>query len=358
MKIEGLVKKLLREALGVPDNISEVSEKAFQRIYGWVKKLTEDDFVGGQGANVSFRVDFRIADYQFSTMKVKLGVDEHPNVIQPEMISMAVRSQSKKTDDFRLEPIKLKTVDIVMVMVVPEGYDFEELPEYFQDNKDEIITNLSHEFKHIYDHYKKKFEYPDERAKYQASVGLGFNFQPLDKFVHDIYFSSANENLVRPSEVATAIKRGEISQSKFLDFLRSNDTYKTLRRIADFNIEDFKKEILSDKKNLNKILRRVKLKPSEMTDEEKIQEVFKILYSTLVHNTIRNFQEILKTSILDEILGFQGEKQKVFEKFIRRMIRFDKNPEDFVKYYAKYFNFIGDRMIRKISKLYAITPKK
>ena len=112
------------------------------------------------------------------------------------------------------------------------------------------------------------------------------------------------------------------------------------------------------KKNLNKILRRVKLKPSEMSDEEKINEVFKILYSTLATHSIRNFQEILKTSIMDEIFGFQGEKQKVFEKFIRRMIRFDKNPEDFVKYYAKYFNFIGDRMIRKISKLYAITPKK
>ena len=127
---------------------------------------------------------------------------------------------------------------------------------------------------------------------------------------------------------------------------------------ADFNVENFKKEILSDKKNLNKLLRKVKIKPSELSDEEKINEVFKILYSTLANNTIRNFQEILKTSILEEILGFHGEKQKIFEKFIRRISRFQKNPEDFVKHYAKYFNFIGDRMIRKISKLYAITSKK
>lgn len=356
--MEFIVKKIIKEALGVPDNIIEVSERAFSRIYGWVKRLSQDDFVEGQGADISFRVDFKIADYHFSTMKVKLGVDEHPNVIQPEMISMAVRSQSKKTDNYKLEPIKQKTVDIVMVMVVPEGFDFDELPEYFESNKDEIIANLSHELKHIYDHFKKKYDYPHERAQYQASIGAGFHFEPLDRFVHDIYFTSANENLVRPSEVAAAIKRGEISQTKFLDFLRSNDTYRNLRRIADFNVENFKKEILSDKKNLNKLLRKVKIKPSELSDEEKINEVFKILYSTLANNTIRNFQEILKTSILEEILGFHGEKQKIFEKFIRRMSRFQKNPEDFVKYYAKYFNFIGDRMIRKISKLYAITSKK
>lgn len=349
--------KLIKEALGVPANLVKVSEDAFARISNWVKRLSEEDFEEGVGANMSFRVSYNIADYYFSTLKVKLGVDEHPKALEPEIISMAVRSQSKKTEDLKLEPIKLKTVDLVIVMVVPEGYDYDELPLFFEQNKNEIITSLAHEFKHIYDHFKKKFEYPDERATYQASIGVGFNLEPLDRFVHDIYFSSANENLVRPSEVAAAIKRGDISQSNFLDFLRSNDTYRNLRRIANFNLENFKKEILKDGKSLNKLLKKVKLKPNEMSDEEKIDAVFKILYSTLTNLKIENFQEILKTSFFEELLGFQGEKQKVFEKFIKRASRFENNPEDFVKSYGKYFNFIGDKMIRKISKLYAITKK-
>ena len=347
---------LLREALGVPQNISEISEKAFNRIYSWVKKLDEDDFVPGIGANVIFRVDYNIADYKFSTLKVKLGVDEHPNAIVPEMISMAVRSQSKKTDDFKLEPVKTKTVDVVMVMVVPEGFDFEELPDYFLENEDELISNLSHEFKHIYDHFKKKYEYPAERAEYQSAIGMGFNFEPLDRFIHDIYYSSANESLVRPSEIATAIKRGKISQSKFLEFLRNNDTYVNLKRLKDFDIEKFKQQILSDKKGLNKLLRKLKYKPKEMSDDERVQAALQILYSTVTNAKIQSFQEILKTSFLEEILGFQNEKQKVFEKFVKRSSRF-KSGEDFVKSYEKYFNFIGDRMIRKISKLYAITEK-
>jgi hypothetical protein len=349
--------ELIKEELGVPNNLIKVSEDSFSRILNWVKRLSEDDFQGGEGVNMIFRVDYNIADYRFTTLKVKLGVDEHPKVLEPEILSMAVRSQSKKTDDYKLEPVKLKTVDLVIVVVVPEGFDYDELPSFFEENKNEIITDLAHEFKHVYDHYKKKYDYADERAKYQAVIGVGFNMDALDKFVHDIYFSSANENLVRPSEIAAAIKRGDISQSRFLDFLRSNNTYINLKRIADFDIENFKKEILKDTKNLNKLLRKVKMKPSEMSDDEKIETVFKILFSTIASSTIGNFHEILKTSIFEELLGFQGEKQKVFEKFIKRVSRFENNPEEFVKSYGKYFNFIGDKMIKKISKLYAITRK-
>ena len=349
-------KKIIKEALGVPDNISEIAEKAFQRVYSWVKRLDKDDFIEGQGANVVFRVDYNIADYEFSTLKIRLGVDEHPKAIEPEMISMSVRSQSKKTDDFKLEPVKMKTVDLVMVMVVPEGFDYNELPEYFHKNENELIANMAHEFKHVYDHFKKKYEYPSERAEYQSAIGMGFDFEPLDKFIHDIYYSSANENLVRPSEIATAIKKGQISQSNFLNFLRSNDTYVTLMRLRDFNFENFKEQILSDKKGLHKLLRKVKMKPTQMSDEEKFKAALQILDSSITNAKIANFQEILKTSFFEELLGFQGEKQKVFEKFIKRSSRF-KSGEDFVKSYEKYFNFIGDKMIKKISKLYDITGK-
>ena len=66
---------------------------------------------------------------------------------------------------------------------------------------------------------------------------------------------------------------------------------------------------------------------------------------------------MIKTNFLEELLGFQDEKKKVFDKFVSRVSRFE-NPKDFVKYYEKFFNYIGDKMIRKISKLYAITQKK
>jgi hypothetical protein len=351
------IKKVLREALGVPHNIVEVSKNAYQRILNWVKRLDSKDFEYGQGVSMNFRVDYQIADFRFTTLKVKLGVDEHPKIKTPEIMSMAIRSQSRKTEDMRLEPIKNKTVDLVIVMLVPTDFNYEELPVYFEKNKNEIIENLSHEFKHAYDHFKKLYDNPIQRAEYQSSINLGFNFEPLDIFVHDIYFSSANENLVRPSEISAAIQTGQISQKDFLEFLRSNDTYKNLKRIKDFNIQDFENRILKDEKGLNKLLRKVGEKPKLMTPEEKLESIYKLLYSVISQKKIISFAEMIKTNFLEELLGFQDEKKKVFDKFVSRVSRFE-NPKDFVKYYEKFFNYIGDKMIRKISKLYAITQKK
>lgn len=351
------IKKILKEALGVPHNIVEVSKNAYQRILNWVKRLNSEDFESNQGATMNFRVDFQIADFRFTTLKVKLGVDGHPKVKKPEIISMAIRSQSKKTEDMRLEPIKNKTVDLVIVMLVPMDFDYEELPNYFEDNKNEIITNLSHEFKHAYDHFKKLYDNPIKRAEYQSSVNLGFNFEPLDMFVHDIYFSSASENLVRPSEISAAIQTGQISQKDFLEFLKNTDTYKNLKRIREFNIENFENRILKDEKGVNKLLRTIGEKPKLMTPEEKLDTIYKILYTVISQKKITSFAEMIQTNFLEEILGFQDEKKKVFNKFVSRVMRF-KNPRDFVKFYEKFFNYIGDKMIRKISKLYAITQKK
>lgn len=347
----------LNEALGVPQNIVETAKNVYSRILNWTRRIDVDDLTSGQGATADLRVNFNISDYHFSTLRVKLGVDEHPNVVEPEIISMAVRTQSKKTEDFKLENIKSKTVDLVIVMVVPEGFDYNDIPKFMEENKNEIITSLSHELKHVYDNFKQKFQNPQERAIYQASTNFGFNFEPLDRFLHDMYFTSANENLVRPSEISAAIQTGEISQKDFINFLRSNDTYRNLRRIADFSVENFKKEILKDQKGLNKLLKKVKLKPKEMTDEEKVEAAIKVLYSTTVNARIENYQNILTSHFLETLLGFQGEKRKVFEKFANRNARFQNDPEGFIRAYEKYFKFIGEKMIKKISKLYDITRK-
>ena len=44
----------------------------------------------------------------------------------------------------------------------------------------------------------------------------------------------------------------------------------------------------------------------------------------------------------------------MLKKYISRI----KSFEDYVKYYQKIFNFVAQKMIRKIAKLYAMTGTK
>ena len=65
----------------------------------------------------------------------------------------------------------------------------------------------------------------------------------------------------------------------------------------------------------------------------------------------------MTSNILEKMLGLQGEKQRRLKKFIRKIQRF-KNTEDFFRNEEKLFKFVANKMIKKISKLYAMTKSK
>lgn len=201
MNRKPIIKKVLKEVLGVPNNIYEASKSVYQKIMSWVDKLDESDFVSGEGAKTLLRTNLNIADYHFSSLKVKLGIEKHKKIKEPEIMSMILRTQSKKTEDLKLEPIKKKTVDLVIVLLVPKDFEIDELSNFFRGQESEIVESISHELKHLYDHFKKLYDSPQRRAEYQTTIQLGFGIPALDRFVHDIYYSSANENLVRSTEV-------------------------------------------------------------------------------------------------------------------------------------------------------------
>jgi len=349
-------KKYISEALGVPDNLHQTSLKLFDRIANWVKNLRKSDFVKGEGARTIIRGDFRISDFNFSNVKIQLGVESVDEVEEPTLISMVNRTESRKTEDFRLQTIKRKNVDLLILIAVPSGFKIKDLHQFFLTNKNEFVENLSHELKHAYDHHKKPFDSPRQRAEYQSAISLNTGVPVIDQFINDIYYISVSENLVRPSELASAIQNNQVSQKDFLKFLGSNDTYQTVKRIASFDFENFKKELLSNPKELNYMLKHVKQKSKNLSDEEKLDIVLNSVYKALAGAQIKNFSEMITHHPIEMIMGFEGEKEKFFKKFMNTVTKF-KTPDEFFKFYEQKFRTIGREMMKKIAKLYAITNK-
>lgn len=342
----------MTEALGVPENLYETSIQIYDRFLKWVKKIKKNDFKSGVGKSFTMRGDFRISDYEFTSVKIVLGVEPHKKATQPDIISMINQSESKKTDDLKLKTIKSKTVKLLIIIVVPTNFKYSELYNFFYGKRNEMIETLSHELKHAYDHHKKLFDNPKQRAIYQGIMGLSTGVEQIDQFIHDIYYLSVSENLVRPSEIVAAIKNNKISKSKFLEFLKSNETYKNIKRISEFNLENFKKEILKNKKQTNRFLKMLGQNPNEMTDDEKVKSILKAVYFSILNVTFEEYKKILTHSLFEELMGFTGEKQKIFENFISKLSRYENNPEDFFKSYENQFHQVGQQMLRKIYKLY------
>lgn len=349
-------KKNIFEALGVPDNLHETSLKVFDRIVNWVRNLKKADFKKGDGARIILRGDYRIADFVFSNVKLQLGVEVIEEVEEPTLMSMVNRSESQKTEDFRLQSLKRKHVDLLIIIAVPPNFKVKNLSDFMLKNKNEFVENLSHELKHAYDHFKKPYDNAPQRAEYQSAITLNSGNSVIDQFINDIYFVSVSENLVRPSELASAIQNNQISQKDFLKFLGSNETYQSIKRIASFNFENFKRELLSNPKEMNSFLKSMKVKTKNLSDDEKVHQVLSAVYKAMAGSQIQNFAEILTHNPIEMLMGFEGEKEKFFQKYIKTVTRF-KNPEDFFRFYEKKFQTVGREMMKKIAKLYAITNK-
>lgn len=357
MKIQKNIKTSLHEALGIPDNLYETSVKLYEKILPKIKGLDSSDLNDDKSFTIGFQDKFRIGDYEFGKVFITFFFLQDKKIEKPEIVSMSVESQSQKSDDLRLKLIKTKTAKLSVRVVLPKKFEFSSVYDFILSAKNEMIESLSHELKHFYDAYKKMYDNPYHRAAYSAVSGKQFGIWPIDRFFHDIYYASVNESLVRPSEVAAAIRNNEISQKDFLNFLKDNDTYINLKRLSEFDYNKFRSEVSENMENVDRLLKHLDFKIKKMSDEEKVDAVLKLVMVNVANWTIAEFKNIITTNFLEEMIGFQGEKERVFERFMRRHQKF-QTPEEFFKFYEKMFHFVGNKMIRKIAKLYAITGKK
>ena len=121
---------------------------------------------------------------------------------------------------------------------------------------------------------------------------------------------------------------------------------------------------------MDKLLEHVGEDPSNMTIDEKIKKVLKVVHIDLVNNKMDLFVTMTEHS-MDDFLKFGAqlgimppgfeEKLKGLEKtneirqkFFNYAIKYQKNPTKFFEDEFENFNFVANKMLKKISKLYAM----
>ena len=362
MNLRETISKVIKESLGVPDNIYEISVEVYDEILNQLDKQTRNIKYDDGEVKLYFLIEkgLRISDFLLPRIIIEFKIHVDKDYNEFELISMNVQSETERpTEDNPTKMKKTEVEDLIMssTFVGPEIFVPEEFKKFFISNKSEFISSVSHELKHSYDHTKGEYESVEYRAGYNAIAGKKFNIKCVDLFFHDLYFVMASENLVRPTEIASAIKENKISQKDFLKFLNNNTTYVNLKRISQFTLEGFKDCLRKEMKSVDKFFYHVG-GGEGLSEEEKVDKIIELVYINLVNWKIEAFKEILTSAFIEEILGFRGQKKKTLDNFVRKTIRFEKNPEDFFRYEEKNFRYIADKMIRKISKLHSITNPK
>lgn len=349
------IKELLQEALGVPSGIVDSAKKIFTNLSTQVENVDEDS----RDSEYDFEIeeDITISDVTFDGVNFTIKCHEDDDYGSIVIAGYNVATRGKKSDVSPIIHYEIPTtLNIEMMLAVPSDFTFNDIKELFKTEKTEIIRSLTHELKHSFDHVKKPFEKPSESAKYSVYSKFRPGFEPINRLLHYMYFVTLAESLVKPSELASIIDVGNISQRDFLKFLTSNSTYQRLKEINSFSVDKLKEELMEYIPGITEILEGLD-ESSNISDDEKINRFLDIFLITLKNAKARELYDMLVSGFIERMTGnIHPNKQKYFEQFIKKLEKF-KNAQQFLEYQEKYFKFVTTKVMKKLSKLYAMAKK-
>jgi len=365
--------RLITEALGVPDNILDAADMLYDIVEQDIKTINtiqdEYTFDGEINFELGDKKKIKIDSYE---LKVNIEeIEDEEGVL--DIISMGMGGGfGFNRDVYMKETEPSTTLELTITFAVGENWEPEGLIRKMEEERDEHVSSLAHEIKHKYDKQSKQFGKMGPDADYQATQRRGnFGIPAIDRvFYRYMYYIHAIENLVRPTEVAYSMKRKNITKSQFKEFLENNRVYRELVEIKNFTFDDFISQLKEQEERLDKLIEHVGEDPSNMTVDEKINQVLEIAYIDLVNNRMELFM-IMTEHAMDDFLKFGAqlgitppgfdEKLKGLEKtneirqkFLSQTMKYEKNPKKFFEDEFEKFNYVANKMLKKISKLYAM----
>jgi hypothetical protein len=365
--------KLITEALGVPENILDAADMLYDIVEKDIKSIDsiedEYEFDGDIEFELGDKKKVKIDSYE---LKVNIEeIEDQEGVL--DIISMGMGGGfGFNRDVYMKETEPSTTLELSITFAVGENWRPEQLIQKMEEERDEHVSSLAHEIKHKYDKQSKQFGLMGPDADYQATQRRGnFGIPVIDRvFYRYMYYIHAIENLVRPTEVAYSMKRKNITKSQFKEFLENNRVYAELLEIRNFSFDDFITQLKEQEERLDKLIEHVNEDPSKMTIDEKINRVLEVAYIDLVNNRMELFT-IMTEHAMDDFLRFgsqlgllpsdaeekvkQLEKtDKIRNKFLSQTIKYQKNPTKFFENEFERFQYVANKMLKKISKLYAM----
>ena len=358
------IKKPLVERLGVPEGILDIAEEIYPKI---LLSIRDNDTVEMlENSSIYVNGDFNINDFNFNRILFNYKIFESDDL---EIIGMSQSTNSKLTDKYKLKTIPSDgMVELTIFISGPKSIKGLNIKDLLEENKKIVISSLSHELKHSYDDYKGGLGDVQLRSNYDVYTKKRFGIKPIDSFLERLYFTSSIESLVRPTEVASLLKMGNITKKEFYDFIKNDRTYKLLTELSKFNIEDWRNEIKEYIPEIIEFFESLEVEGVDVLDEDEIVDEFlKVCYVVIKNWKTEETHNIFVNKEIEYLIGFIPEKEQMFRKHLNKINRFGDDYKKYYEYEAKTIRYVADNLRKKIAKLFdmakdekneSIKPKK
>lgn len=348
-----LIKKILNESVGVPSGILESSEELYKLILEEIKSF-DDEIEGYYGFELN--TEFKISDLKINKVIVDLTFEMVDDIKEVEYYSMAILQNAA----FDNKIMKLKTIIVPGVirlsinMAGPKNTTMKDIIDYFTNKRNLLISTLSHELGHAYNNYKQNLVPIKGIGSYMGITKTSFPFRPIQTFLFYMYYTHTIENLVRPIEISSLMRTGDIDREGFYDFITNNETYQMLKKIGQFSYEKMREDLKKHSDSIRKFLRYHPNIKNLNTDDQLVDELLRVVYINLVNNTTEQINNIMTTGEQESLLGFVGKKEEKFLDLVDFFSKFENNIEGFYKYEEKNMKRVSEKMLKRLSKLWSL----
>lgn len=372
------------ERLGVPEGNVELGIALYDYILDEFKKtpdrilFSEGKIDSENGSPVEQKTFNFKGDYEISGLPVK-GIEVDLKILEYEgagkadhakgdfsLINANVSAGEDISPGFyrKREKIEEFTVSITFVCEANKSLTYGDFAKYLAEDEDMLVSTFSHEIKHVFDSTKRVTKFSDlaDYSSYQSTV---FNIPAINDFLFYLYNVHATEDLVRPSEIASIIKKKGIKKKDFLSFMDQNHVVKKLKKIRDWSYEGMKKQLLQEIDIIKERLTDSGI-PVPSTDEKTVDFILEILYNNIQRNSISAFRGLYREierendpfAFLESLFGkpTASEFQKEIDAFIKSKKYSDHNK--FFLDQEKNIKTTADKTIRKLSKLYDLAESE
>jgi len=362
--------RLIKEAVGVPEGIMQAAEELYEIVSEKLKSINENEI------EYEFEVhdkELQISDITIDNITIFVEIHENEDYDgKPVIDSMGVSNEFTFDNAILMQISSVnKELRLHINFVVGEMWEPEEILEAFQEDEVHTVSVMAHELKHKYDRTKKTKGFVGDIADYQAyaSGRLNFGVPILNKFMRYSYFIQMAENLVRPTEISSRMLKKGITKDQFYDFITNDIAYKELQEIRNFSFDYLMENLYNEMDVINRLLEHAGME-TNVDDETKIKMVLSLVYINLVNAKVDTFDNYFysEQEKIDNMFGglmaqlFGGgkkinpDKEKVREKFINHVTKYQNREIDFFKDECERFNYVATKLMKKISKIYSLIP--
>jgi len=362
---------LIKEATGVPENILNEARVLYNIVKDKLKEINSTDKKEYLFENI--KIDLTVSDINFKNLNFIVNVDELENYdgTEPIIAAMGVGNEFDFDEGMMILLNKeTSTIDLQIQFIVSEGWEASDLYMVFIEQKIHNTSIMAHELMHRFRRSKKSKGLAGDTADYQSysSGKLNFGIPIITEFMRYSYFIQNEENVVRPTEVASRMIQNGITREKFYEFLMEDSVIKELKKIQNFSFEYLTQGLYDQMDKVFALLEHAGEKPKKNSPEKNIKMVLELVYINLSNLKMEFFESFIlsheeqifsKMGPLSQLFGGKEpteNKSKLLKKYQNHVTKYENKEMDFFKDECERFNYVTTKLIKRISKVYSLIP--